>query len=306
MSKREERKSRRQRFREDARASFHKNKGLFILYIVLRVLVVGVMIAQIMNGDFNNVLMCLLTLVLFMIPSFVERRIKIDVPDTLEVIILIAIFSAEILGEINEYYVNVPGWDTLLHTMTGFLATAVGIALIDILNRSPRFSISLSPVFVALFGFCFSMTVGVVWEFFEFGMDMLFAKDMQKDTIISQIISVSLHPDGRNIPVTIPNITETIVSYTKDGIPQTLTINGYLDIGLIDTMRDMLVNFLGAVVFSIIGYFYIKHRGTGRSGRFVRRFMPTRITQEDGDDSGDEKGADIESGESGDSENRDM
>lgn len=278
-----EKKRRGRHFLGELKKSYRQNKRLFFVYVFLRVSVIGVMVAQVLNGDFNNVLLCLLTLVLFTIPSFVERRIKIDVPDTLEIIILFAIFAAEILGEINEYYVNVPGWDTLLHTVTGFLATAVGIALIDILNRIPRFSIRLSPIFVALFGFCFAMTVGVIWEFFEFGMDTLFNFDMQKDTILREITSINFHPEGRNIYVTIPNITETVIHYTENGVAKSYALQGYLDIGLIDTMRDLLVNFLGALVFSVLGFYYIKYRGTGRSGRFVKRFILTKINPRGGE-----------------------
>ena len=205
--------------------------------MVLRVLVIGVLVLQAHNRNWDNVLWCVVTLVLFMIPSFIERRIKVDVPDTLEVIVLFFIFAAEILGEIAEFYYAVPAWDTVLHTANGFLAAAVGLALIDILNREERFAISLTPVFVAIFAFCFSMTIGVLWEFFEFTMDTVFGMNMQKDTIV----------------------------------------NGVLDIGLHDTMWDLIVNFVGATVFSTIGYFYIKYRGKSRHANFVRRFILTKI-----------------------------
>lgn len=214
-----------------------------MLYVTLRVLVVAILVAQALNGNWDNVLWCVITLVLFMIPSFFERRIKIDIPDTLEVIILFFIFAAEILGEIAEFYYAVPTWDTMLHTANGFLAAAVGFALIDILNREERFSISLSPIFVAIFAFCFSMTIGVLWEFFEFFMDSVFGMNMQKDTII----------------------------------------NGVLDMGLHDTMWDLIVNFIGASVFSTLGFFYIKHRGENRSAGFVRRFVLTKIGEGDED-----------------------
>ena len=140
-------------------------------YFILRLIVILVMIAQFFNHDYGNVFMCAFTLVLFMIPSFVEKRIKIDVPDLLEIIVLFFIFAAEIMGEIREYYINVPNWDTLLHTTNGFLCAAIGLALIDILNRSERFSPTLSPFFVAVFAFCFSMTIGVLWDFFDWATE---------------------------------------------------------------------------------------------------------------------------------------
>lgn len=228
--------------------SAKKAPVLFAVYVILRIVVVGIMVAQIFNGEWNNVFLCLLTLILFFIPSFVEKRTKIDVPNTLEIIILLFIFAAEILGEIRGYYINIPGWDTALHTSNGFLAAAIGLALIDILNRSDRFAISLSPLFVVMVSFCFSMTVGVIWEFFEYAMDTFFGMDMQKDTII----------------------------------------NGLVDIGLHDTMKDLLVNFLGAAVFSIIGYFHIKNRGKGNASNFVRRFVLTKI-KDSNEPAGEEK-----------------
>lgn len=257
------------------------NPQLFVIYLVLRILVVAILIAQLLNRDYGNVFLCVLTLILFTVPSFIERRIKIDIPDTLEVIILLFIFAAEILGEISAYYVNIPGWDTLLHSTNGFLCAAIGIALIDILDRSNKLTFNLSPIFVALVAFCFSMTIGVLWEFFEFFMDMVFRTDMQKDTIVSLISSVTFDPAGRNIPVIISDITKTVITDMKNGVINNTVIDGYLEIGLLDTMKDLIVNFIGATVFSIIGFFYIKHRGEGKRGIFIRRFIPSRIHDND-------------------------
>ncbi len=243
-----------------------KEPGLFVVYLLLRLSVVGVMIAQIFNNDWQNVMLCIFTLFLFTIPSFIERNWHIDIPNTLEVIILLFIYLAEILGEIRAFYVKVPGWDTALHTITGFLAAAVGFSLVDIINRNENTRLYLSPVYVSIAAFCFSMTIGVIWEFFEFTADRLFYLDMQKDTIVHSISSVMLDPTASNRAVTIRGITETAVN----GID--LGLGGYLDIGLIDTMKDLFVNLIGAAVFSVIGFFYVKGRG---KGRFAKRFMPT-------------------------------
>ena len=258
------------------REQYKKSKVLFLTYFVLRLIVILIMIAQFFNHDYGNVFMCAFTLVLFTIPSFVEKKIKIDVPDMLEIIVLFFIFAAEILGEIREYYINVPHWDTMLHTLNGFLCAAIGFALVDILNRSERFSIELSPLFLALVAFCFSMTIGVLWEFFECSMDQFFLLDMQKDTVVHAISSVMLDPAGGNRPTAIKGITDVIV-VTADGAEISLGLGGYLDIGILDTMKDLFVNFIGAVVFSIIGYFYVKSRG---KGRFARRFIPQVVQEE--------------------------
>ena len=197
----EERALRRREDAQRVKKETREHPVLFTVYVVLRVLVLLVLILQLMNGEYYDVFLCSLTLVLFMIPSFVERRLHIDVPNTLEVIILLFIFSAEILGEIQEYYLIFPFWDTMLHTINGFLMAAIGIAMVDILNRSRRFRVRLSPVFVAVVAFCFSMTIGVLWEFFEYGMDYFFQMDMQKDTWVNVVNTVSLNPQGKNSPV---------------------------------------------------------------------------------------------------------
>ena len=265
------------KYHKTLREQIRENKALAAVYIVLRVLVVLIMVAQFFNGNFENVFLCLLTLVLFTIPSFIERTIKIDVPDTLEIIILLFIFAAEILGEIQAYYTQYPGWDTMLHTLNGFLCAAIGFSLVDILNRSDRFTFSLSPVYLAVVAFCFSMTVGVLWEFFEWAMDSFFLLDMQKDAVVNTISTVMLDPTGRNHPQQIKDITDVIV-VTADGTQRALGLGGYLDIGINDTMKDLFVNFIGALVFSIIGFFYVKNRG---KGRFARRFIP-RLVKESG------------------------
>ena len=254
-----------------------EKKILAFVYFILRFSVVGVLIAQVFNRDFESAFLCVLTLILFLAPNFIERRLHIDVPDTLEIIILLFIYSAEILGEIRAYYITFPYWDTMLHTLNGFLCAAIGFALVDILNRSERFSISLSPLFLALVAFCFSMTIGVLWEFFECTMDHFFLLDMQKDTVVHSISSVMLDPLGGNHPTAIRDITDVIV-VTADGAQHALGLGGYLDIGILDTMKDLFVNFIGAVVFSVIGYFYVKSRG---KGQFARRFIPQVLPAEE-------------------------
>lgn len=204
-------------------------------------------------------------LVLFLVPSFLERKLHFELPSTIEKIVLLFIYAAEIMGELQEFYLKVSWWDTMLHTMNGFLCAAVGFALVDILNSNPNVKLSLSPFYLAFVSFCFSMTVGVVWEFFEFSMDWFFHFDMQKDTVINTISSVMLNPDGRNVPYVISGIESVTINGRELGL------GGYLDIGLIDTMKDLFVNFIGAVVFSVIGYFYVKSRG---KSKFASRFIP--------------------------------
>jgi hypothetical protein len=251
-----------------------------IVYVVLRTLVIIMMILQILNKNFENVFLCVLTLILFMIPIWVDQKLNIKLPSMLEIIIFLFIFAAEILGEVAKFYVYFKHWDTILHTLNGFLCAAIGFSLIDILNRSERFHIKLSPIFVTMIAFCFSMTVGVLWEFFEFGMDTFFNKDMQKDELVSKISSVTLDESNSNKEVVIDNIEKTVIySKNADGDEQIVEINGgYLDIGIRDTINDLFVNFLGAYTFSIIGWLYIKNRD---KYKFAENFMPTRKTEEE-------------------------
>ena len=250
-----------------------EHKSSFLVYVTLRLLVILMMILQIFIRNYENVFLCVLTLVLLLIPSLIQINLKIELPTALEITILVFVFAAEILGEIQSYYIKFPFWDTVLHTINGFLMAAIGFALVDILNRSKKFSIQLSPVFLAIVAFCFSMTIGVIWEFFEYGMDQFFGLDMQKDTVIQGFSSVLLDPTKSNIPVPVQDITEVLIN------GRDLGLGGYLDIGLIDTMNDLFVNFVGAVLFSIIGYFYVKSRG---KGKFARRFIP-RLKSRDAD-----------------------
>ena len=205
MSRQERREA---RLRQEKLRLQKKSKLTLIVFAVIRLFVVGVLVRSAFNGQIESVYTCLLTLVLLLLPSILERKLEIR----------------------------------------------LGYSMADVLNRHKKVSFELSPLFLALVAFCFSMTIGAVWEIFEFSVDNLFHKDMQKDTVIQQITSVALDPTNRNIPITISNIQDVVVN------GESLGLGGYLDIGLYDTMGDLIVNLIGAVVFSVIGYFHQKHR----------------------------------------------
>ena len=259
------------------RKHLQNKKTVLSVYLILRLLVLITMVLQFLGGHFQNVFVCILTLVLLMLPSLIERKIRVELPDALQIIIMLFVFAAEILGEIQEFYVLVPHWDTVLHTINGFLFAAIGFSIVNILNENKRVSMTLSPAYMAVAAFCFSMTIGVLWEFFEWGMDCIFATDMQKDVVLQSISSVALHPDGRNIPVVFENISDMALIF-DDGTQQALHLGGYLDMGLQDTMKDLMVNLIGAIVFSVIGYFYIKSKG---KGRFAKLFIPQVMDAEE-------------------------
>lgn len=252
--------------------TYKENKrSSLVIYLILRFLVIICMILQILRGDLNNALLCLLSLILLFAPLFIQDKFEITLPNDLEIAIYLFIFSAEILGEIDNFFGIIPYWDIILHTINGFLATAVGFSLVDLLNKNSK-NINLSPFYLCLVAFCFSMTIGVLWEFFEYGCDKFLNVDMQKDTVIQKISSVALNPDGENKAVVVDDIGKTIIYDTNGDVLQVID-NGYLDIGLNDTIEDLFVNFIGAIVFSCFAFFDLKHN---RSNSFINRFVPTK------------------------------
>lgn len=241
-------------FRKSINDQMKENPTVWKLAVVLRTIVFFVAIRCAWAGRWEQFALCLVVLFLFIVPSLLERKFKMEIPSTLEVIVLLFAFAAEILGEIGGYYQAFPWWDTMLHTLCGFLAAAVGFALVDILNRAPSIKFNLSPAYCTVVAVCFAMTVGTVWEFFEFAVDRLFGQDMQKDVIVHSFASVVLGGDGTR-PMFLNGITESSINGVDYGL------GGYLDIGLFDTMQDMFVNAIGALVFSIFGYRYLATHG---------------------------------------------
>lgn len=240
------------------------------VYLTLRGLVIISLIAQAFHGNWNNVFLCVLTLIFFTLPTFLSKKLNITLPTTLEVVVYLFIFSSEILGEIQNFYGLFTHWDTMLHTLNGFICAAVGFSLIDILNNNENLHISMTPAFVALVAFCFSMTIGILWEFAEYTIDQYLEKDMQKDRIVTKISSVKINENGENEPVVIDDINETVI-YSNNSNNATIIEGGYLELGIQDTMKDLFVNFMGALIFSSIGYLYIKNR---EGYRLVEIFIP--------------------------------
>lgn len=258
---------------------YYKNEATLTVYLVLRMLVILSLIRAIFRQEYHSVFLCVLSLGLMLMPSIIAKHLEVQLPSILEIIILLFIFAAEILGEINSFYVRVPHWDTMLHTINGFLCAAIGFAMVDMLNRNERFSFQLSPMYLAIVAFCFSMTVGVLWEFFEFSGDYLLGLDMQKDTVVNAIHTVNMDPTLTNTVIHVNDIVDTIVVHS-DGTQQSLGLGGYLDIGIYDTMKDLFVNLVGAVVFSIIGFFYVKQKGKGRvASGFIPQVIVRKIAE---------------------------
>ncbi|MBQ9784509.1 MAG: hypothetical protein IJW29_03310 [Clostridia bacterium] len=248
------------------------NKISFSIYVLMGLITVSVIVFAIIDRNYESIFTAVLSLILFLIPTFVEESFRIKLPMVLEIIAVLFVFCANILGEIAEFYTRIPFWDDMLHYVSGFIFAAFGFALVDILNRNRNVEFHLSPIFMSLMALCFSVTVGVVWEFFEFSVDYFLHMDMQKDTVITNIFSALLNENGQS-PFPIEDVTKTVIT-TADG--EVYTVQGYLDVGLFDTMKDLFVDFAGAFLFCTFGYFYSSN---SRRGRIAKQFVP-RVTGE--------------------------
>ena len=239
-------------FKQAMDKELREHKSSFIVFYILRALVIVSLVRQIILDNYEGAFFCILTIVLLYVPSWVQVRLRIELPPPLEITILCFIFAAEILGEVNAFYVNVPHWDTMLHTINGFLAAAVGFSLVLLLNDNEKLTFDLSPFFLAMVAFCFSMTIGVLWEFFEFGMDWFFHTDMQRDTVINAIYSASLDPTRTNKVVAVKEIQKSFRVWRKGRV--------------------------GAVVFSVAGYFYARSKGKKRAAAL--NFVPSKKNED--------------------------
>ena len=167
---------------------------------------------------------CMLGVVVIHLPSLLEKRFRFELPAALYLMYILFLYCAIFLGEVRDFYYQVPQWDTILHAMSSVMAGVFGFTVVAMLNRNERIAISLSPGFVALFAFCFAVTLGALWEIYEFTFDGLLGLNMQKFR-------------------------------TADGT----VLSGHA--ALADTMKDIVVNTLGALAASLAGYFSL------RSGR---------------------------------------
>jgi len=168
-------------------------------------------------------LQCVMGVVVMMLPGILERKLRVVIPSGMLVAFAVFLFCGVYLGEVHYFYYKVPHWDTMLHTFSGFALGAVGFSLINILNKSESTPLSLSPAFAAVFAFCFAITIGVIWEIYEFTVDTLAGLNMQKYMLESGEMLI-----GRA--------------------------------ALADTMKDLIVDALGALVISVVGYVSMKNK----------------------------------------------
>lgn len=177
---------------------------------------------------------CFLGMVIMFLPSMLEKRWRIDIPSFMHIVFVVFLYAAIYLGEVRSFYYLIPHWDTVLHTFSGAVIGALGFSVVKLLNDSEKIQINLSPIFVAIFAFSFALAIGVVWEVYEFSFDKLLGLNMQKFAL-------------------------------EDGTPL---------IGreaLSDTMKDLIVDALGALATSIMGYVSLKYKKGWLENFEVRR-----------------------------------
>ena len=169
------------------------------------------------------ILQTIVGIVVIKLPEYLERKLKMVLPDLLKILYVSFLFCAIYLGEVHNFYMRIPFWDTILHALSGGMLAIIGFFIVQFMNRFERLDVRLSPGFVAFFAFCFAVTCGTLWEIYEFTADHILGTNMQKY----------------------------------------MTYDLNLLIGheaLIDTMKDLIVDVLAALVISVTGYVTIKNR----------------------------------------------
>lgn len=196
---------------------------LYVSY-ALQFILLGQMVLSLLQQNWLPFFLAGGILLLTLVPTVIRRSYEVYLPLEFDLITILFIFASLFLGEIRSYYERFWWWDALLHTASGLVMGILGFALVYVLNRERRTELTMSPFFIGLFSFSFAMTIGVVWEIFEFAMDSFFGMNMQKS-------------------------------------------------GLVDTMGDLIVNTVGALVSSVAGYFYVRGGDSLLLDRLVRRFL---------------------------------
>lgn len=170
-----------------------------------------------------TLLQCLVGVIVMFIPSVIEKKFLVDIPDVMEMLYFVFLFCAIYLGEVRDFYYRVPSWDLILHMFSGAMLGALGFVLVSFFNDSEKVNMQLSPIFVTLFAFCFALAAGTLWEIYEFLADGLLGTNMQKFITADREVLV-----GRD--------------------------------ALADTMEDLIVDALSSLAVCIIGFFTLKKK----------------------------------------------
>jgi len=216
-----------------------------IAYVVVRIIIAPTVeppsdIAVRVKSDYTLMLLqCIFGVLAMLLPGYLRSKVRLNIPNAMMIAYAVFLYCGIYLGEVRNFYYNVPHWDTILHIFSGAALGALGFSIVSLLNKPKSASFSLSPVFVAIFAFCFALALGVIWEIYEFLMDSILNTNMQKYALES----------------------------------------GELLIGqaaLADTMKDLIVDAIGAFAMSVIGYISLKHNKGWLERVHIRRLENTQ------------------------------
>ena len=177
------------------------------------------------DAAISNIFLGFLGIILFSLPWIIESRFKVDIPNYLEIIILSFLFFAIVLGNIHGFLETIKGYDKVLHTLSGIIISIIAYEIIHSYNLTKKDEVKLSPGLLSIFAFCFSITLLVVWEFYEFSVDTI-AYNINNET-------------SRNMQ-RYQWVNESLI------YPQPY--------GLMDTMLDLIVGSIGAALVSFVGW----------------------------------------------------
>lgn len=198
-----------------------------VIYIIIRIIIVpGGKAAAGKRSESEYVLMllqCTAGIIIMFLPGFISKKFSLTIPSVMHIIFVIFLFCAIYLGEVRAFFYHFKHWDVMLHGLSGVMLGALGFSFVTLLNDAERIPVNLSPIFVSLFAFCFAIMLGVMWEIYEFVFDGMLGLNMQKFAL-------------------------------EDG---TLLIGRA---ALVNTMKDLIVDSIGALVSSALGYVSLKHK----------------------------------------------
>lgn len=193
-------------------------------YLLWRLLFTGLDGGERGREDYILMLLqCAVGVVAMTLPTLAVRRGRLELPRLMFLLYIGFLYCAIFLGEVRSFYYLVPHWDTALHAMSSAMLGALGFSVMQWLSGDERIPLTLSPAFTAVFAFCFAFTLGGIWELYEFFADALLGTNMQKFRLADGMIL-----SGRD--------------------------------ALADTMKDLLVDGIGALTMSIVGYISLKYK----------------------------------------------
>jgi uncharacterized membrane protein YjdF len=151
-----------------------------IVVVSLQALMLVELVVILSKGQWLMAFLVTMIMAITIAPIVFSKRLPVNIPPEFQAIGIIFVFAAIFLGEIRDFYLRIWWWDIALHATASLLLGIFGFLLVYVLNENNNVRVYLHERFVALFAFVFSLSVGALWEIFEFGMDHIFGTDMQK------------------------------------------------------------------------------------------------------------------------------